>query len=568
MNKTELSESFNQYFIESVNETVSSMSESRKSLKFTSLTNSMGLEETDELEVTNAINSIKKVSPGIDGIKPQILKSLRHEITKPLCHLINRMFLTGNYPDIFKVAIVIPINKSGKKNDIKDYRPVSILTSFNKVIEKILYRRIMNFVTINKLIYSKQYGFREKSNTEVAAVELINDIRQNIDAKKKVSLVMMDVKKAFDSVSTRQLLKSLERAGIRGIVLELIKDYLTNRKQIVKIGDHLSTARAVLNGVVQGGTLGSLLFLIFINEMSQLSLTGTLYLYADDALILNVHDKNDKIDEIVRNDVKKVIDFLIFKRLALNENKTTYMILHSPYQKLNDSDEIIINDHFVMKRNRTAKYLGLVLDEHLKFDEHCKLLESKLTSSAGMLWRMRNKLPMYIKKKVYHTLFESHLLYMNIIWGNSCENVIKPLQSIQNRTIRTVFNLERRSNRVKMYAHYAENCLPIRGINFLLTSTYMYKNIHSTVHSNIRFSQTTNRRGRSSQLNEIQLTPSRTHYGHKSITSFGAKVFNSLPTDLKKLKHPAAFKWALRCHIRNESFMSNCFSNDYLKQYC
>jgi hypothetical protein len=568
INKNELAESFNQYFIDSVNETVSSMSESRKPIKFISLTKSMGLEDTDVSEVTNAINSLKNVTPGIDEIKPQVLKFLINELSSPLCYLINRMFQTGNYPDIFKTAIVIPINKTGKKNDIRDYRPVSILTSFNKVIEKILYRRIMSFITKNNLLYCKQYGFREKSNTEVAAVELINEIRKNIDNKKKVSLVMMDVKKAFDSVNTKQLLDSLERCGIRGTALRLIENYLTNRKQIVKIGNNLSTARTVSNGVVQGGTLGSLLFLIFINEISQISLNGTLYMYADDALILNVHNKKDEIDEIVSNDVKSIIEFFQFKKLALNELKTNYMIIHSPYQKISDGNEIVVDEHFIMKRTRIAKYLGLILDENLKFDEHCKHLESKLTSSAAMLWKMRNKLPIYIKKKVYMTLFESHLLYMNSIWGTACDNAIKPLQSIQNRALRSVFNLERYANRTDMYTHKTENCLPIRGLNFMLTATYIYKNIHGHTHSNIKFTHNSNRRGRSSQHKELQCTASNTHYGHKSITSFGVKVFNSLPIDLKNLKHPAAFKWALRCYIRNENFMSSCFTNDYLKRFC
>lgn len=565
MNKSELANSFNHYFIESVNETVSSLSESRKSPKFFSLSHSMGLEDTDEIEVVNAINSLKNVSAGIDGIKPQVLKFLKKELANPLCHLINQMFHTGIYPDIFKSAIVIPINKSGKKNDIRDYRPISILTSINKVIEKIIYHRIMNFVNINELLYKRQYGFRGKSNTEVAAVELINEIRKNIDNKKKVSLVMMDVQKAFDSVNTEQLLMSLERSGIRGIALNLIKSYLSDRKQIVKVGNCLSTLKIVKNGVVQGGTLGSLLFLIFINEMSQVPLNGTLYLYADDALILNIHNKSDNIEQIVRNDVIKIIDFLNVKKLALNKPKTTYMIIHSPFQKLNDADEILINEHFTIKKTSTSKYLGLILDEHLKFDEHCKQLETKLSSCAGMLWKLRNKLPTYVKKKIYQTLFESHLLYMNIIWGTACDNIIKPLQSIQNRALRSVFNLERRLNRVQMYSHSTENCLPIRGLNYILTATYIYRNIHGKIHSNINFPRITNRRGRSRHLNEIQETMSRTNYGHKSITSQGVKIFNSIPTDLKELKHPACFKWALRCHIRNESFMSNCFSNEYLK---
>lgn len=185
INKSELADSFNHYFIESVNETVSCMSESKKSINFYPLPNSMNLEETDEVEVANALMSLKNVSPGIDKITPQVFKFLCNELSHQLSYLINRMFKTGIYPDIFKTAIVIPINKSGRRNDIKDYRPVSILSSFNKVIEKILYKRLMNFVSKYNLLYNKQFGFREKSNTEVAVIELVNDIRQNIDKKRR-----------------------------------------------------------------------------------------------------------------------------------------------------------------------------------------------------------------------------------------------------------------------------------------------------------------------------------------------------------------------------------------------
>jgi len=395
-NSYEIAESFNHQFIDSVNETVSSMSVPSQHFKFSSLSKSMGLEETNSDEIINAIQSLKNVSPGIDNIKPQVIKFLKNEIAEPLCYLINNMFQSGIYPDIFKTAIVIPINKTGKKNDIQDYRPVSILSSFNKVVEKILYKRIMNFVQKNELLYIKQFGFREKSNTETAVIELINDIRQHIDKKKKVSLVFMDVSKAFDTVNTQQLLESLERSGIRGVTLNLIGSYLSNRKQQVKIGNVISTTRDVMSGVVQGGTLGSLLFIIFLNEISQLKLSGTLYIYADDVLLLNSHNINEEINDIISKDVSKIIDFFKFKRLLINKAKTTYMIIHSPYQNIHDGDEILIENHFSMKRTKYAKYLGLVIDENLNFEEHCKSLESKLASSAGMIWRLKKKLPTYI----------------------------------------------------------------------------------------------------------------------------------------------------------------------------
>jgi hypothetical protein len=426
----------------------------------------------------------------------------------------------------------------------------------------------MNFVCKNDILYSKQFGFRERSNTEVAAIELVNDIRINIDKKKKVSLVMMDVKKAFDSVNINQLIMSLERSGIRGMVLNLLKSYLTNRHQIVRIGNSFSTKKSVTSGVVQGGTLGSLLFLIFFNEISQIKLNGILYLYADDVLLLNVHDKDDDIEEIVRKDVLEIIKFLTDKQLALNENKTVYLIMHSAFQKLNDGNEIAINENFIMKRTKSAKYLGLILDENLKFDEHCKQLESKLASSAGILWKMRNKLPIYIKKKVYQTLFESHLLYMNVLWGTACDKVIKPLQTIQNRALRSVYNLRQLDNRTEMYFNHTESCLPIRGINFLLSATFIYKSIHNNIRTNLNFMQPETRRGRSRNRHTLLQASYKTNYGTKSIMSHGVKIFNDLPTELKELKDPAAFKWALRCHLRNEEFISSCFSNKYLTDYC
>jgi len=172
------------------------------------------------------------------------------------------------------------------------------------------------------------------------------------------------------------------------------------------------------------------------------------------------------------------------------------------------------------------------------------------------------------KKKVYQTLFESHLLYMNVIWGTASDKVLKPLQTIQNRALRSVFNLDKLTNRVQMYSHLVENCLPIRAINFLMAASFLFKNLHGNIQSNIRFPFVQNRRGRSSNQRELQYFPSRTHYGHKSITSMGVKIFNSIPVEIKNLKHSAAFKWALRCHIRNEDFLSSCFSNEFLQKYC
>lgn len=566
--KERIASMFNKQFVESVNETINNIPEAPCNFSYKSIPNSIHLENTDPEEIKLIIFSLKKVAPGMDGIKSQVVKTLNDELSPLLCHLINRMFETGKYPDIFKVAIVTPINKSGRFTDINDYRPVSILSCFNKVAEKIIYRRISNFIEANNILSCMQFGFRQKSNTEFAAAEMVNDLQKLLDKKKKVSLVFMDIKKAFDTVQKHQVLDSLYRCGIRGTLWDLINDYLTNRRQIVRIDNNNSEEIYIENGVVQGGILSSLLFIIFFNDITTLKLNGNLYLYADDVLLMNENDKSESVEIKIKQDLNIIYNFLISKRMSLNKAKTFYMIVHSPYMKINDNDSIVVRDGFSINRHRNAKYLGLYIDDNLKWDIHGQQLESKLSSTVGILWKLRNRLPIHVKKTIYHTLCETHISYMSMIWGTANENVLKPLQVIQNRILKSVFNLPRLTNRVQMYTHKVENCLPIRAICYLNAATYIYKNVKNICLTNIVLQERSQKRRELRNKNIIESSNANTKYGKKSITAFGVKIYNGIPDDIKQLKNPAQFKWALKAHLRNEDFIKSCLTGDFLKKFC
>ena len=455
---------------------------------------SINLEETSETEVMEIIMSLSK-SPGIDGIRTDHVTAIANELAKYLVHLVNRIIETAVYPEIFKVAIVTPINKTGDKTNVKDYRPVSVLTTFNKIVEKIVHKRIVNFTDdYLKRIYKRQFGYRKKSSTETAALEMISEIQKEIDKKSKVSLVFMDLQKAFDIVDINELLLTLNNCGIRGNALKLFKSYLSDRRQVVRINGILSSEITFTQGVVQGSVLGSWLFILFFNSIAEIPLKGKIFLFADDCVLMNVHGMKENVEEKICNDMRKIISYLNTKKLMMNEKKTNFMILHSSAMKVEDLKEITIevaegdderNEKYNIKRVDTVRYLGLIIDECLKWEQHIQHVETKLSNAAGILWKLKNTLPLDIKKKIYKSLFETHLNYMIQIWGSASFTAIKPLQIIQNRALRNVFNIERLTNRCEMFTKLVDNNLPIRAIFFKLLDLSLRR-------QNERYSQTSN----------------------------------------------------------------------------
>jgi len=567
-----ISERFNSYFIDSIEDLKRNLTKSLYPIKEKSLAKSMVLEDTTEEEMKEIIASLKNSAPGLDGIKAMHIKSIANEISPILVHLVNQMMRTGIYPKAFKTAIITPINKTGKKTEVSDYRPVSVLSTFNKIAEKIMYKRLTKFTDeYQKIIYKHQYGYRRKASTETAALEMINHVQMGLDKKMKVSLLFMDLKRAFDIVDINKLLLTLNNCGIRGQASNLIKDYLSDRQQVVKVNGVISSTRTFSQGVVQGSVLGSWLFLLFYNSIADLELNGKLFLFADDSVLINIHKTNEKVNEVICNDMKIIINFLNDKKLILNTEKTNFMILQQPGTRAdetrkieiesNDTDRIKIIGKYSISE---ARYLGLIIDENLKWESHIRNVESKISNATAILWKMRYTLPIDTKKMIYKSLIESHLSYMIAIWGSATDSSLRSLQVTQNRALRNVYDLDRLLSRTEMYLERVEANLPVRGLFFLSTAGFVFKVIKGLIYSNTKFE-----RARAGSRNKSYLRPAvtRTVKASKAIMTIGPKIFNSLTDDVKKSFHWPGFRIAVRKFVQHEDIIQSCFNGDFLDKY-
>jgi retron-type reverse transcriptase len=303
--------------------------------------------ENEIKNITKAFSSEK--AAGYDNISMSIVKLTINYISRPLTHIVNLSLSQGFVPDEMKIAQVIPLYKAEDKSFVKNYRPISILPVFSKILEKVFYNRILNYLNKNEILYANQYGFRKGHLTASALLDLYDKISEAIDKREVAVGVFLDLSKAFDTVNHNILFEKLEYYGVRGIALSWIKSYFSNWKQFVQFNNSSSTSKNITCGVPQGSILGPLLFLIYINDICNVSTLTKLILFADDTSLFFSHRDPVYLVNMINQELEKFSIWLRTNRLSLNLDKTKFMIF-KPRQKLLELDmKLLLNIEKLIK---------------------------------------------------------------------------------------------------------------------------------------------------------------------------------------------------------------------------
>ena len=440
---TDISNSFNKYFTSIADDILRKRkfegNNSHLDYLPPPLQNSIALHLCDEIEIKTIIASIDTCkSYGPNSIPTEFLHLLKDEISGPLSILFNLSFTTGTFPDMLKIAKTIPIFKKGSKLLVSNYRPISLLSNINKILEKLMYSRIYDFLTKFNILYDLQFGFRSKHSTSHALINIIEKINKSLDSKKSVCGLFVDFQKAFDTVNHSILLDKLYNYGIRGPAHDWFKSYLSNRTQFVSILGFQSTTHPQPHGVPQGSVLGPLLFLIYINDLNRAIKYSRVYHFADDTNLLNISNSPKQMQKRVNIDLKLLYRWLLANKISLNCSKTELIIF--PRRGGNPTNfqfRIKLNGFRILPSDY-IKYLGVYIDTNLTGKYHCKFLHPKLSRACGMLSKARHYIPEKELISLYYAIFSSHLTYGCQAWSQNLSPQLDKIITLQKRAIRTI----------------------------------------------------------------------------------------------------------------------------------
>ena len=445
IDETQIPDAFNKYFVELGEKLASKIP--RSSISPDSFltdvyypdTGLFNFQEIPENHVLNLLCGLdSKKATGIDGISSRILKLSANVIAPSLSLIFNQIISTGIFPNDWKIARITPIFKSDAKDKMTNYRPISVISIISKIAEKSIYDQIYNYLHNCNLLANCQHGFRPLHSTVTALLDITNEWYKNIDIGKFNGIVFLDLKKAFDTVDHNILLKKIAIYGINGTAYRLLESYLSNRTQYCCVNGKLSSPAIMKTGIPQGSGLGPLLFLIYINDLPKCLNAGSKAdMFADDTQIATANHDIEVITETLNSDLNNVASWLSANKLTLNNSKTEYMIIGSKKRLSRLTSNPAINvGNLEIKRVKTTKSLGLMIDESLNWSAHVELISKKVTSGLAILRKIREIVDFDTLIIIYQSIIQPYFDYCAQVWGCLGKTLAAKVQKLQNRAFR------------------------------------------------------------------------------------------------------------------------------------
>ena len=545
---------FNNFFVNIGSKLTSKCKSSKNPLQFVkSNMNSMFISNITEAEVTETILDLNNSSPGYDEVPAIVMKQNIHALIKPLTYLINCSINKGIFPDELKIAKVIPIYKSGDKTSIENYRPISVLSVFSKVFEKIMYNHLINFINKHNILYKYQFGFRKRHSTNHAIITLVDKISTALDRGNVVIGCFLDLKKAFDTVNHSILISKLYKYGIRGNSLQWFKSYLANRQQFVQIHTSKSNTETVTCGVPQGSILGPLLFILYINDLSNVSDVLFPILFADDTSVYIEAENESLVISILNEELEKINTWLKANKLSLNLDKSHYMVFHRGKRKI-DFDTPSLN-HISLKRVKFTKFLGVIIDDQLKWSNHILYIKNKIAKGFGIILRARKFFNRKTLQNLYHSFIFPYLIYCVEIWGSASDAHLLPLILLQKKIVRVISFSPYLAHTKEIFLKL--NILPFKDLVVHRIGIQMFKNnvgfLPNAV-ENLFTANATVHNYNTRNKHKLRAARGIHQYVYSTFRFVGIKVWNYITDHINTQVSLPKFKKILKTHIQSDSF--------------
>ena len=377
---------------------------------------SIEISNNDIIKIIRALNVNK--AHGHDNISIRMIKICDEALVKPLSLIFKNCLNTGTFPNVWKKSNVIPIHKKNDKQDIRNYRPVSLLPIFGKIYEKIIFNSIFKFLELHNLLSEKQSGFRPNDSCIYQLLSITHEIFSAFDCNPSLEVrsVFLDISKAFDKVWHEGLLFKLKSMGISGKLLDLIDSFLNERYQRVLLNGQSSDWLPIKAGVPQGSILGPLFFLIYINDLAN-DLSTNVKMFADDTSLFSIVENRANSAINLNEDLNKISNWAYQWKMSFNPDplKQAQEVIFSKKINKNNHPDITFNNQIVCATS-SQKHLGMILDEKLDFKSHVKEKCSKFNKGVGVIKKLQNILPRKSLLTIYKSFVRPHLDYGDIIY--------------------------------------------------------------------------------------------------------------------------------------------------------
>ena len=493
----------------------------------------------------------QKSSEGCDGISNKILLLSLPYIVNHLTYLYNLSIKTNCFPNILKMAKVIPLPKVKTPSSINDYRPISILSALSKPIEKHIHKNLLQYLDNYSLLHSFQSGFRPKHSCQTALTHLFDQLLNAINRKDMNGVVFLDLKKAFDLVNHHILLKKLAAYQLSPNTILFIKSYLANRKQTVLLNNSLSYEGTITTGIPQGSVLGPLLFIIFINDLP-LSVSSPDIMcdqFADDCTLQTAGTCVDHINSKLQTSLTEVNSWCHDNNMVLNPEKTKCMIITTRQKsqlrkpKLN----LVMNNHSI-EQVTEHRHLGITIDEHLNWDKHINALSKSAAKNVYLLSRLSHVASSDACFFFFHAHVMSLINYASNVWDNCNDTHLIRLNSIHRRALKVLHKISSGFKNeymlwkpLSLKSHLKYNkCILMHKILHGKCPLYLDKTITSTLRSSPNSRHMT-----------LILPKPRIDLFKSSLQYSGAFCWNSLPKHLKEPFSTKTFKNKLLLYLRS-----------------